>query len=124
MTLNYNPFQLFQLNLLKKLSNTSVGDAVKLFRFDITLLNIDRESEIYQNENQFLLNNQDIDLISTNTQTTLVATCSMSSDIRVYDALTCETLSFVKRSKSNSDNALYKPSLIDGLLHSIVQLIY
>lgn len=70
--------------------------------FDVRMLTIDRESEPYQNERQFLLNNQDIDQIATGAQSSLVATSSMSGDIRVFDALTCETLTNIKRSKTSN----------------------
>lgn len=69
------------------------------------MLNVCEEEEVYINENQFMLHNQDIDRIAANVNTSLVATASMSGDIRIYDALACEPLAYIQRSKFNGYNS-------------------
>lgn len=109
VTSTYNPFRFIQSNLFQRF--TSESEMPKLFRFDISLLT---ETETYKNENHFLLNNQDVNLLMSNTQTTLVASSSMTGDIRVYDALTCEPLTYIQRSKSNSEVTYFNSNFIDG----------
>ncbi|OTF80937.1 hypothetical protein BLA29_001407 [Euroglyphus maynei] len=111
--------------LLKNHNEGNGGGPDRLLRIDISILNYDREKDAYTNEKQYLLDNQDIDLIATNVQTPLVATSSMSGDLRTYDALTCESLAIIKRSHrmindSSSSIFPYKPSeIIDEMLTNV-----
>ncbi len=81
-------------------SRLETEEMERYLHFDVHLLRDDEEREAYRTESQYLLNHQDIDLIATCSQNALVACCSMSGDIRVYDALTCENLVYIKRSKT------------------------
>lgn len=81
----------------------------KLVRMDILMLNHDREKQ-----GKLSQLNSDIDLISTNINTSLVAASSLSGDIRVYDALTCDSLAIIKRSRAKSDFSFYKRANIPG----------
>ena len=117
-----NPFKKFgtfvkRAALLRNYNDGSGGGPDRLLRIDISILNYDREKETYTNEKQYLLDNQDIDLIATNVQTSLVAASSLSGDLRIYDALTCESLATIKRSNQmiidfSSSMFSYKPSII------------
>lgn len=90
-------------SLLDFTTRRSSTGAEKNYRIDISMLNFDREKERFGSEKQFLRANQDIDLVAASVKTSLVATASMSGDIRVYDALSCEVLTYVKRSKTKAD---------------------
>ena len=71
----------------------------KYFRFDVRMLTIDHEMEHYQSENQYMLNNQDISLLAIGGKNDcLVATVSVSSDIRCYDPYAFQPLTYIKRS--------------------------
>lgn len=94
----------FNASFLEAIFKSSYDLSTKIFQFDITMLNVCEEEEVYINENQFMLHNQDIDRIAANVNTSLVATASMSGDIRIYDALACEPLAYIQRSKFNGSN--------------------
>ena len=125
-----NPFQQLgslvkRAASLKNHKDDTNGNSDRLLRIDISILNYDREKEAYTDEKQYFLDNQDIDLIATNLQTPLVAASSLSGDLRMYDALTCESLAIIKRSNymmndSSSSIFPYKPSrIIDEMLTNV-----
>ncbi|KPM11058.1 hypothetical protein QR98_0096240 [Sarcoptes scabiei] len=80
----------------------------KLFTINISMLNYDKEKLSYSSEKEFSLDNQEIDLIAATVETSLIATVSMSGDIRVYDSLTFECLGSIKRSKAKGQFSFFK----------------
>lgn len=104
-----NPLSRLRTFIIQSTMTSGQNGEEKLVRMDILMLNHDREK---QEKHPYL--NSDIDLISTNINTSLVAASSLSGDIRVYDALTCESLAIIKRSRAKSDFSFYKRANIPG----------
>ena len=110
---------LIQVKTILRLTNTygyqQLEQMEKFLKFDFHNLTINYDNESYQNDSQFMLNNQDIDLISVSKTNSLVASSSMSSDIRVYDSLTCETLTYIKRSKATANDSIQNEETLVGV---------